>query len=126
MIDFDELEKSAILQCFWQLLRANPSQEENDFINKMTSSWELGRGGWMYNAIQQDTNIAFNCIRNMHEEKKEKFKKLVISIVEYKGDNDYKTKLAATLFDKTNIPYAISARSTLVYNENNNGMYQIL
>lgn len=123
---FNELEKAAILQCFWQLLSAKPSEEENDFIVKMTSDWDLGRGGWMYKAIQQEPNSCFNCVANMNEEKKSKFKEMVISIVEYKGDNDYKTKIATALFDKTEIPYAITGRNTLLYDKNNNGKYKII
>ena len=123
---FNELEKRAILQCFWQLLSAKPSKDENEFITKITSDWSLSQGGWVYEAIQQEPYSSFNCIANMNEEKKNEFKKMVISIVEYKGNNDYKTQMAVALFNKTKIPYAITGRDILIYNENNNGRYQIL
>lgn len=51
---FNELEKRAILQCFWQLLSAKPSKDENEFITKITSDWSLSQGGWVYKAIQQE------------------------------------------------------------------------
>ena len=55
-------EKSAIVQCFWQLLSAKPTQEERDFVDKLTSTWGLS-GSWVYVAIQQEPYVAFKKVK---------------------------------------------------------------
>lgn len=122
---FNESEMYAILQCFWQLLGASPSQEESAFIKKMISNWRL-KYSWEVHAIEQDPYKSFKCVATMDEEKRKIFKKMIVEIVESEGDNNLKTKMAVALFEKTNIPYAIIARNELVYNPYNKGEYEIL
>ena len=48
----------------------------------------------------------------MNQRKKADFKKLVFKVVKYDSDHEYyKARLAITLFDKTDVPYIIKAKS---------------
>ena len=125
---FSELEKKSILQCFWQLLSAKPSQKEIAFIDKLIANWNLteDNGEWVVIAIQQNPFESFDVVAQMSEEKRKEFKKMVVKIVECEGNNYLKTRVAATLFEKTNIPYAIKARNLLYGEDIGKGMYEIL
>lgn len=69
--------------------------------------------------------LAFQIVAQMSDEKKIEFKDFILSIVEYQG-NDCKTAMAVSLFDQTNIPYAIAAKDWLDFDSNNKSKYRIV
>ena len=97
---FTNEEKSAIVQCFWQLLSARPTKEENEFVSQLTSTWQLS-SGWVLTAIKQDPYLAFKKVSEMSIEKKNEFKRLVNLIVFMGGNVEYKSRMATSLFLKT-------------------------
>lgn len=126
---FTEEEQQAILQCFWQLLSACPSESDSELIeNIISNGWKCKDRYkklslreliamkqcnvdnpmlWMFCAIQMSPFQAFLLVSKMSNEKKEVFKKWVIQIVFNGGDEDYKSRMCISLFDKTNISYRI-------------------
>jgi len=129
MIEFNETEKHAMLQCFWQLLGGiqglNKAQNEIEYISKLVSDWQLSNR-WTIIAISQDPYNAFACVSKMNWEQKKLFKGLVKEIVESKGDNDLKTKMAVSLFRETAVPHDIKARELSPFSNNNKGSYEIV
>lgn len=93
-------EKSAIVQCFWQLLSAKPTQEERDFVDKLTSTWGLS-GSWVYVAIQQETYVAFKKVKSMNLDKRNEYLRLVSLIVNMGGNVEYKKLMFNSLMRET-------------------------
>ena len=146
MNTFSITEQQATLQCVWQLFQARPSKDEVEFVEQQTVSWDVLRNlqmrslaekefikltcngffcKWIDSAIQMNPFQAFQIISNMSDEKKIEFKNFIISIVEYRG-NDLKLSMAVSLFDKTDVPYAIAARNWLDFNTENKSRYRII
>ena len=146
MDTFSFYEQQATLQCVWQLFQAHPSKDEVEFIEQQTATWNILKNTqslsfeekeyikqtcscflnkWIVCAIQMNPYQAFQIISQMPNIKKIKFKNFIIDIVEYKG-NDFKLSMAVSLFDQTNIPYAIAARDWLDFNPNNNSKHRII
>lgn len=97
---FTNEEKSAVVQCFWQLLSARPTKEENEFISQLTSTWKLS-GGWVLTAIKKEPYSAFKKVSEMSIEKKNEFKRLVSLIVFVGGNFEYNSRMTTSLFLKT-------------------------
>ncbi len=146
MNSFNFNEQQAVLQCAWQLFQARPSKEEVMFVEQQTIAWDILKNiselsleekayikltcngffnKWVVCAIQMNPYLAFQIVAQMSDEKKIEFKDFILSIVEYQG-NDFKTAMAVSLFDQTNIPYAIAAKDWLDFDSNNKSKYRIV
>ena len=109
VLSFTNEEKGAILQCFWQLLGGDfqVANEHNPIIKKIIMGWNLADDNWTLIAITLSPYTAFDCISKMSSDKKVKFKDMIRRIAEFNGNNDYKARMAISLFDKTNVPYTV-------------------
>ncbi len=119
-----------MLQCFWQLLSAAPSDSDSNLVeNVISNGWQCKDASaemsaidifmlkmqcnienplpWVLCAVQLSPYDAFSTVSGMSSAKKEEFKKMVIRIVDNGGNVQYKAGMAGTLFDKTNVPYRI-------------------
>lgn len=95
---FTKEEQLAILQCFWQLLSASPSDSDSELIeNTISKEWECKEEyktispieqlvlkyllketnpkPWISCAVQLPPYAAFSTIADMSNEKKQAFKK---------------------------------------------------
>ena len=138
-------EQNAILQCLWQLFSASPTKEECEHVeNHITQQWDckVGRDfdllesialvhdgvlqqyhtkySWIVCAIEQDPYESFYIVSNFSTEQKGLFKSVVKSCVENYGDTNYKTAMAVTLFENTDVPYAIRGKDWLFDQHNGN------
>lgn len=78
-------------------------------------------------AIQQNPYDAFECISNMNSKKKKSFGTLVLEIVEFGNDIEHKTRMAMSLFDKTNIQYGVMNRNSyLDFSEQSQGRLKLV
>lgn len=118
-------EQQATLQCVWQVLTANPTQQENNFIQSTHCDWACLKNvdmsdapmlryligceikPWIIVAIQEDPNISFSTVRAMSEEKKQFVKNLILSIIESASLYNQRAPYAHTLFENCAIPFAI-------------------
>lgn len=146
MNTFSYSEQKATLQCVWQLLQANPSNEEMDFVEQQTANWNICNNPsecsfverlmlqktrqdyskeWIAFAVLMDPYKAFQVVSDMPDMKKKMFKSFILSIVEFKG-NDLKTAMAVSLFDQTNIPYTIAGRDWLNSDSDNSSKNRII
>lgn len=130
---FTKEEQLAMLQCFWQLLSAKPSDADSKLVeNIISKDWECKDAGaemtevdililriqcgienplaWVICAVQLSPYDAFEIVSEMTSVKKEEFKRMVVRIVNNGGNVQYKTGMACTLFDKTNVPYRLVLR----------------
>lgn len=128
---FTTTEQQAILQCFWQLLSANPSDSDSNYIeHEISKDWECKDDNndmsamdkvvlklqlmiktnplpWIYCAVKMAPYDAFFIVSKMDIKKKEHFKQMVLRIVNNGGDVQYKTAMAVTLFEKTKVGFCI-------------------
>lgn len=130
---FTKEEQLAILQCFWQLLSAKPSDADSKLVEQViTKDWECKEVcaemsevdilmlriqcgidnplPWIMCAVQLSPYDAFGKVSEMTSAKKEEFKRMVVRIVDNGGNIQYKAGMAGTLFDKTNVPYCLVPR----------------
>ena len=131
---FTREEQLAMLQCFWQLLSAKPSDADTKLVeNVISKDWECKDActemtevdililriqcgienplPWVMCAVQLSPYDAFETVSEMTLTKKEEFKRMVVRIVDNGGNVQYKAGMAGTLFDKTNVPYRIVPRA---------------
>lgn len=127
-MNFSDKETKAIFQCFWQLFGARPSQKEISFVESLISDWYENPSDWVVIAIQQNPYISFKIVSQMSIENRTAFKEMIIRIAESEGDNDYKIRMAISLFKETNIPYAIVGREMIdvLSNTGNNANCRII
>ena len=146
MNSFNFNEQQAVLQCTWQLFQARPSKEEVAFVEQQTIAWDILKNiselsleekayvkltcngflnKWVVCAIQMNPYLAFQIVAQMPDEKKIKFKDFILKIAEYQG-SDFKTAMAVSLFNQTNIPYAIAAKDWLDFDSNNKSKHRII
>lgn len=127
---FTREEQHAILQCFWQLLSASPSDSDSELIeNTISYDWKCKEDfkvispieqlalkyqlkvsnpqPWIFCAVQLSPYTAFSTIANMPNEKKQEFKKMCLKIVKNGGNVEYKYRMLISLLDQTNVPYRI-------------------
>lgn len=130
---YSKEEQLAMLQCFWQLLSATPSDSDSKLIeNTISRGWECKDAcaemtevdilmlriqcnienplPWVMCAVQLSPYDAFETVSGMSSAKKEEFKRMVVKIVDNGGNVQYKAAMAGTLFDKTNVPYRLVPR----------------
>jgi hypothetical protein len=131
IIEFSIDEQMAMMQCFWQLFQAKPSEADSLYVeNTITSGWEAKEINsnltplekmtlfldlhvkelhpWVICAVKLDPYEAFKKVSSFSEEKKLAFKKLVKQIVFYGVNQMYKASMAISLFDNTSIGYDIN------------------
>ena len=123
---FTKSEQLAMLQCFWQLLSAKPSDADSKLVeNVISKGWECTDEcaeltelelllieienplPWVICAVQLSPYEAFETVSEMSPSKKEAFKRMVVRIVDNGGNVQYKAGMAGTLFDKTSVSYRI-------------------
>lgn len=127
---FTREEQLAMLQCFWQLLSAKPSDADSRLVeNVISNGWECKDAcaemtevdilmlriqcgienplPWVMCAVQLSPYDAFEIVSEMSSAKKEDFKRMVVRIVDNGGNVQYKAGMAGTLFDKTFVPYRL-------------------
>lgn len=130
---FTREEQLAMLQCFWQLLSAKPSDADSNLVEKVISrDWDCkdvcaemtemdilmlriqcsieNPLPWVICAVQLSPYDAFETVSKMTSAKKDEFKRMVIMVVDNGGNVQYKAGMAGTLFDKTNVPYRLVPR----------------
>lgn len=130
---FTREEQLAMLQCFWQLLSAKPSDADSKLVeNVISKDWECKDAcaemtevdilmlriqcgienplPWILCAVQLSPYDAFETVTGMTTFKKEEFKRMVVRIVDNGGNVQYKAGMAGTLFDKTNVSYRLVPR----------------
>lgn len=142
-------EQKATLQCIWQLLGAQPTLDECEYVeNKITNGWEckyqedhsiiilsaLLNGNlhnnkyvnypWILCAIDQEPYRAFHTISTMDNEKKFLFKKIIKDIVEFEDNVNHKTAMAISLFNATNIVFGLRGYDFFV--DEHNGSQTII
>lgn len=128
LIMFTEKEQSVVLQCIWQLFKTSPSIEECEYVEKITQGWQSKENcklhpillhfiaadmtdqrymnyKWIICAISEDPWESFNYVSSFPDEKKQYFKGLVLNIIDHYGDPNFKTRMAVTLFEHTDIAF---------------------
>lgn len=128
VVAFSDDEQMAMMQCFWQLFQAQPSDADSLFVeNTITLNWNaksvnsnltpqekavltlslLGQKlhPWVICAVQLEPYQAFTQVSSFSEEKKTEFKNLVMKIVCNGANKMYKASMAISLFDNTGIDY---------------------
>jgi len=148
-MEFSNKEQKAILQCLWQLFSANPSKEECDYVkNVIAKGWTCTVGkefgildkislvhqgmlkelhtdyGWISCAIEEDPYESFYVVSQLPAQKKLVFKRIVKDCVEHYGDTNYKTAMAVSLFNNTNVEFGIRGKDWI--NDNHNGSQTII
>lgn len=124
-----EQEQSAVLQCIWQVLAANPTPFENDYIqNHLLNGWscianvdmsmaifmsiQLGCEvkPWVMVAVQQDPYESFNLLKGLNSEKKTFVKSIILDLIEHGGRYSQRAPYAHTLFENCEIPFSVKPR----------------
>lgn len=119
-------EQEATLQCIWQLLAANPTPFENNYIQaQLVNGWsclnnvdmsdapmlrfQLGCEikPWVMVAVMQEPYESFSKVRQMTDEKKMFVKQLVIKLLENGGNYNKRAPYAHTLFENCQIPFIV-------------------
>ena len=119
-------EQEATLQCLWQVIAANPTPYENNYIQtQLVNDWqclnnvdmsdapmlrfELGCEvkTWVMVAIMQEPYDSFSIVQRMSPEKKLFVKNLVIKLIENGGKHKERAPYAHTLFENCQIPFIV-------------------
>lgn len=119
-------EQKAVMQCLWQVLAANPTPSENNYIQtKLLHKWDalmdvdmsdaailrftLGCEvlPWIMVAIQEDPYESFDKIRKMSDDKKQIVKQLVLNLLDNVDSYSERAPYAHTLFENCSIPFGI-------------------
>lgn len=126
MMNLTLKEQEAMLQCLWQVLAANPTQFENNYVQtQLVNGWgclsnvdmsdapmlrfQLGCEvkPWVMVAIMQEPYEAFAIVRTMNSEKKQFIKQLVLKLIENGGKYNVRAPYAHTLFENCKIPFIV-------------------
>lgn len=124
-----EHEQSAVLQCIWQVMAANPTPFENDYIqNSLLKGWQcianvdmsmatlmsiqLGCEvkPWVMVAIQQDPYESFDILKELNPEKKIFVKSTILNLIEHAERYSQRAPYAHTLFENCEIPFSVKPR----------------
>lgn len=119
-------EQEAVLQCIWQVLAANPTPFENNYMHtQLTVGWECLQNvdmsdapmlrfqlgcevkPWVMVAIMQEPYESFSTIQRMTAEKKNFVKQLIIKLIENGGKYGDRAPYAHTLFENCQIPFVV-------------------
>lgn len=119
-------EQKALLQCLWQVMAANPTPIESDFIEQqLCYNWdclknvdmsdalflrfELGCEikPWIVIAVQQDPYASFSIIQELPLDKKIFVKELVLKLLEIGNKYNERAPYAHTLFENCEIPFVV-------------------
>lgn len=122
-------EQSAVLQCIWQVLAANPTPFENEYIQsnllkgwsclenvdmEMASLMSLQLGcevkPWVMVAIQQDPYESFDVLRGLSQDNKMFVKSVVIDLIEHGGRYSQRAPYVHSLFENCEIPFSVKPK----------------
>ena len=120
------IEQKSMLQCLWQVLAANPTPFENNYIQtQLANGWQCLNNvdmseapllritlgceikPWVMVAIQEDPYNSFAVVRGLPVEKKLFFKQLIIKLIENGGKYSDRAPYAHTLFENCQIPFFV-------------------